>query len=44
MKTIVLPAANEKDLVDVPEKVRQAITFHPVAKMREVLKIALGTG
>jgi ATP-dependent Lon protease len=44
IKTIVLPAANEKDLVDVPEKVRQAITFHPVAKMREVLKIALGTG
>jgi ATP-dependent Lon protease len=44
IKTIILPAANEKDLVDVPEKVRQAITFHPVSKMREVLKIALGTG
>jgi ATP-dependent Lon protease len=44
IRTIILPAANEKDLVDVPEKVRQAITFHPVAKMRDVLKIALGDG
>jgi ATP-dependent Lon protease len=44
IRTIILPAANEKDLFDVPEKVRQAITFHPVAKMRDVLKIALGDG
>jgi ATP-dependent Lon protease len=44
IKTIILPAANEKDLIDVPEKVRNAITFHPVAQMREVLKIALGNG
>ncbi len=44
IKTIILPAANEKDLIDVPEKVRKAITFHPVSKMRDVLKIALGTG
>ncbi|MBL0714844.1 MAG: endopeptidase La [Desulfosarcina sp.] len=44
IKTIILPAANEKDLIDVPEKVRKAITFHPVSKMREVLKIALGAG
>ncbi len=44
IKTIILPAANEKDLIDVPDKVRSAITFHPVARMREVLKIALGTG
>ncbi|MDJ0666603.1 MAG: endopeptidase La [Desulfobacterales bacterium] len=44
IKTIILPAANEKDLVDVPEKVRQAIAFHPVSKMGDVLKIALGAG
>jgi len=42
IKTLILPAANEKDLVDVPEKVRNAIQFHFVSKMRDVLKIALG--
>ena len=42
IKSVILPAANEKDLIDVPEKVRQSITFHPVAQMHEVLKIALG--
>ncbi len=43
IKTLILPAANEKDLVDVPEKVRKTIQFHFVSKMKDVLSIALGT-
>jgi len=42
IKTLILPAANEKDLIDVPEKVRDAIQFHFVSKMKDVLSIALG--
>ncbi len=41
IKTLILPAWNEKDIIDVPEKVRNSITFHFVSKMRDVLKIAL---
>jgi ATP-dependent Lon protease len=41
IKTLILPAWNEKDIIDVPEKVRSSMTFHFVSKMREVLKIAL---
>jgi len=43
IKILVLPAANEKDLIDVPEKVRNSIQFHFVSKMRDVLSIAIGT-
>jgi ATP-dependent Lon protease len=42
VKTIILPRWNEKDLVDVPPKVRKEIRFHFVDEMMEVLKIALG--
>ena len=42
IKTLILPTANEKDLIDVPEKVRDAIQFHFVSKMKDVLSIALG--
>jgi ATP-dependent Lon protease len=38
---VVLPRDNEGDLDDVPEAVRAAIRFHPVADVREVLAIAL---
>lgn len=43
IKTLILPAANEKDLIDVPEKVRNTIQFHFVSKMRDVLSIAIGS-
>jgi ATP-dependent Lon protease len=43
IKTLILPAANEKDVIDVPEKVRDAIQFHFVSKMKDVLRIAIGT-
>jgi ATP-dependent Lon protease len=39
--TIVLPKDNEADLEDVPEEVRNALTFHPVETLAQVLKIAL---
>ena len=41
IKRIILPKWNEKDLEDVPKKVRKAIQFHFVETMNEVLKVAL---
>jgi len=38
---VVLPIDNEPDLDDVPEAVRDALSFHPVRNVREVLDIAL---
>jgi ATP-dependent Lon protease len=41
IKRIVLPRWNQKDLEEVPKKVRKAMQFHFVETMDEVLKIAL---
>jgi ATP-dependent Lon protease len=41
IKTILLPKWNEKDLVDLPRKVRDDIQFHFMDKMIDVLKIAI---
>ena len=41
IKRIILPKWNEKDLEDVPKKVRKATQFHFVETMDEVLKVAL---
>ena len=38
---VVLPERNRADLDDVPEEVREALTFHPVLSIDEVLEIAL---
>ena len=38
---VVLPERNRGDLDDVPEEVRDAMTFHPVMTIGEVLEIAL---
>ena len=38
---VVMPFDNEPDIDDVPEAVRDAINFHPVRNVREVLAIAL---
>jgi ATP-dependent Lon protease len=38
---VILPRRNEKDLDDVPESVRNAMTFHLAAKVEEVLEFAL---
>jgi ATP-dependent Lon protease len=39
---VIVPLRNEGDLEDVPEAVREAMTFHPVATVEEALAIALG--
>ena len=38
---VILPKRNEQDLEDVPESVRQAVTFHAVSRMEDVLAVAL---
>ncbi len=42
IRTFLLPKENAKDIVELPEKVRQDLTLIPVSSMDEVLKIALG--
>ncbi|MDM8539476.1 endopeptidase La [Desulfococcaceae bacterium HSG9] len=41
IKTVIMPQWNEKDLEDIPEKVKNEIKFHFVDDMTDVLKIAL---
>jgi ATP-dependent Lon protease len=44
IKHIIIPKANEADIEDVPEEVRNVLSFHPVETLREVLAIALVPG
>jgi ATP-dependent Lon protease len=39
--TVILPKRNEKDLQEVPEKVKKDMKFHFVQRMDEVIRIAL---
>ena len=41
IKHVIIPKDNEKDLVDIPTKVREDIKITPVNTVDEVLKIAL---
>ena len=41
ISTVIIPKLNEKDLVDVPEEVKQKIKFVPVENVDEVLAVAL---
>jgi ATP-dependent Lon protease len=38
---VILPERNRQDLDDVPERVREEMTFHPVMSLDEVLDLAL---
>jgi ATP-dependent Lon protease len=38
---VVIPERNRADLQDVPEHVREELTFHPVMSLDEVLGVAL---
>jgi len=38
---VIVPKRNEGDLDDVPEQVREQMTFHPVEDVRDVLAVAL---
>jgi ATP-dependent Lon protease len=39
--TIILPRDNEADMEDIPEEVRNQLTFHPVSTLDEAFAIAL---
>ena len=41
ISTVIIPKLNEKDLVEVPEEVKQKIKFVPVENVDEVLAVAL---
>jgi ATP-dependent Lon protease len=41
LQEVVLPKRNEGDLDDVPEKVRQEVTFHLAEDVDDVLRVAL---
>lgn len=41
--TVLIPAENEKDLVEIPDNVKDGLTIIPVSHVREVLKHALVT-
>ena len=41
IKTVLIPAENEKDLVEIPDNVKEGLDIIPVTHVREVLKLAL---
>ncbi len=41
LKTVIIPAENEKDLAEIPDNVKGGLEIVPVSSMEEVLKIAL---
>jgi ATP-dependent Lon protease len=41
LKTLILSKENEKDLVDIPDEVREDLTIHTVDTIDEVLKFAI---
>jgi len=41
IKTVLIPQENEKDLVEIPDNVKQGLTIIPVSHVSEVLKHAL---
>ncbi|HET9781599.1 MAG TPA: endopeptidase La [Candidatus Dormibacteraeota bacterium] len=43
LKEVILPSRNEKDIDDVPETVRKAMTFHLATRVEDVLQHALET-
>lgn len=41
IKTVIIPKDNEKDLVEIPDNVKQGMKIIPVSEVGEVIKIAL---
>jgi ATP-dependent Lon protease len=41
IKTVIIPHENEKDLVEIPEEVRKALTFIPVSDVHQAIEQAL---
>src|SRR6202020_3472600 len=44
LKEVILPRRNGKDLEDVPESVRDQMTFHLASRVEDVLAAALENG
>ncbi|WP_010288167.1 endopeptidase La [Kurthia massiliensis] len=44
LKTIIIPKENERDLEDIPQSIREELTFHAVSNVEQVLQIALDGG
>jgi ATP-dependent Lon protease len=42
IKRVILPEKNKKDMPDVPEEIRNEMSFHFCSRMEEVLDLALG--
>jgi ATP-dependent Lon protease len=42
IRETILPEKNKKDLEDIPDSVKQQMTFHGVSTMSEVLQLSLG--
>ena len=42
IETVVIPRRNVKDLVDVPDEVRDALDVRPVDTIEEALGVTLG--
>ncbi len=43
LTTVIIPAQNEKDLVEIPTEIRKKMTFYPVKDMDEVVAIAFNS-
>ncbi|MCO4753602.1 MAG: endopeptidase La, partial [Bacteriovoracaceae bacterium] len=41
IQTVIIPEKNAKDLVKVPDEIKQGLNIHPVDQAEKVLKIAL---
>jgi ATP-dependent Lon protease len=41
IKTVLIPSANEKDLVDIPANIKKDLDIHPVKWIDQVLDLAL---
>jgi ATP-dependent Lon protease len=41
IKTIILPKKNEKDLEEIPEHIRNQLSFKFIQKMDEAIELAL---
>ncbi|MFQ5509032.1 MAG: endopeptidase La [Leptospirillia bacterium] len=41
LKEVILPAANERDLVELPDHIKKGLTFHLVHQFDDVLRLAL---
>jgi ATP-dependent Lon protease len=41
IKTVIIPAENEKDLAEIPNNVKDGMKIVPVKNIEEVLKVAL---